>query len=195
MLKQSLALIGLTLSLGANAATIVDHSNGGDVSGIGYSNSGGTTWTVWDDFSLGTDADISGIRYFTNRTITFTNDYTLQIGSAVGLSDVFSAVISNTSATQTIYNDYSTVDASIAGLNLSAGTYWLTFNGVDGLWGSSTVIGDSLIQTLNGDQIIRANAASSFLLTGSVSAVPIPAAAWLFGSALLGLGVIKRKKA
>jgi hypothetical protein len=27
------------------------------------------------------------------------------------------------------------------------------------------------------------------------SEVPIPAAAWLFGSALLGLGVIKRKKA
>ncbi len=31
--------------------------------------------------------------------------------------------------------------------------------------------------------------------TAGVSAVPIPAAAWLFGSALLGLGVVKRKKA
>ncbi len=30
---------------------------------------------------------------------------------------------------------------------------------------------------------------------GGVSAVPIPAAAWLFGSALLGLGVVKRRKA
>jgi hypothetical protein len=29
----------------------------------------------------------------------------------------------------------------------------------------------------------------------SVAAVPLPAAAWLFGSALLGLGVIKRRKA
>ena len=29
----------------------------------------------------------------------------------------------------------------------------------------------------------------------SVASVPLPAAAWLFGSALLGLGVIKRKKA
>jgi len=26
------------------------------------------------------------------------------------------------------------------------------------------------------------------------SAVPVPAAAWLFGSALLGLGVVRRKK-
>jgi hypothetical protein len=30
---------------------------------------------------------------------------------------------------------------------------------------------------------------------GSVSAVPLPAAAWLFGSALLGLGLVRRKKA
>ena len=27
-----------------------------------------------------------------------------------------------------------------------------------------------------------------------VSAVPVPAAAWLFGSALLGLGVVRRKR-
>jgi hypothetical protein len=34
-----------------------------------------------------------------------------------------------------------------------------------------------------------------YIVSGSVSTVPIPAAAWLFGSALLGLGVLKRKKA
>jgi hypothetical protein len=32
-------------------------------------------------------------------------------------------------------------------------------------------------------------------IEASVSTVPIPAAAWLFGSALLGLGAVKRKKA
>ena len=31
-------------------------------------------------------------------------------------------------------------------------------------------------------------------LTASASVVPLPAAAWLFGSALLGLGALKRKK-
>ena len=31
-------------------------------------------------------------------------------------------------------------------------------------------------------------------IRGQVQVVPLPAAAWLFGSALLGLGVIKRKK-
>ena len=30
-------------------------------------------------------------------------------------------------------------------------------------------------------------------LTGSVSAIPVPAAAWLFGSAIMGLGLVRRK--
>jgi hypothetical protein len=38
------------------------------------------------------------------------------------------------------------------------------------------------------DQTIRA------VVSGSVSAVPIPAAAWLFGSALAGLGWLRRKQ-
>ena len=33
------------------------------------------------------------------------------------------------------------------------------------------------------------------LRNGDVGVVPIPAAAWLFGSALLGLGIVKRKRA
>lgn len=36
---------------------------------------------------------------------------------------------------------------------------------------------------------------SGFTVANSISSVPIPAAAWLFGSALLGLGALKRKKA
>lgn len=39
------------------------------------------------------------------------------------------------------------------------------------------------------------NSSGTFAIVTDVSAVPLPAAAWLFGSALLGLGVIKRKKA
>jgi hypothetical protein len=34
----------------------------------------------------------------------------------------------------------------------------------------------------------------NYTVSLEVTAVPIPAAAWLFGSALLGLGVVKRKK-
>jgi hypothetical protein len=37
-------------------------------------------------------------------------------------------------------------------------------------------------------------ASDGIFLEGTVSAVPVPAAAWLFGSALIGLAGIKRKK-
>jgi hypothetical protein len=60
------------------------------------------------------------------------------------------------------------VSATFAGLGLTSGTYEWT-------WGSD---------------------ASADSLTLNVSSVPLPAAAWLFGSALLGLvGVAKRKRA
>lgn len=56
--------------------------------------------------------------------------------------------------------------------------------------------GDNLItfSVLNDDN--GGDNPMGFLVTGStVNAVPVPAAAWLFGSALLGLAGVKRKKA
>ncbi|MCX2983384.1 hypothetical protein EYC98_21195 [Halieaceae bacterium IMCC14734] len=42
---------------------------------------------------------------------------------------------------------------------------------------------------------IGTNASAWAVADGDIGAVPIPAAAWLFGSALMGLGALKRKKA
>ena len=61
----------------------------------------------------------------------------------------------------------------------------------DGLLSYSVAVGDSANVT---DQAVDAGGlAATSSLTPNV--VPVPAAAWLFGSALLGLGVIKRRKA
>lgn len=48
-----------------------------------------------------------------------------------------------------------------------------------------------------GDALVGINSAflGNVTVTYTYSEVPLPAAAWLFGSALLGLGVIKRRKA
>ena len=54
--------------------------------------------------------------------------------------------------------------------------------------GGEVLCGDVLC---TGNEWLEARAISA----GSISAVPIPAAAWLFGSALLGLGLVKRRKA
>jgi hypothetical protein len=44
------------------------------------------------------------------------------------------------------------------------------------------------------NQTIEGNTEFSYLTTGTISAVPVPAAAWLFGSALAGLGWLRRKQ-
>jgi hypothetical protein len=57
----------------------------------------------------------------------------------------------------------------------------------------SLVIGSDV----NGSSEISGNIATGtgrFVTSGAVSAVPIPAAVWLFGSALAGLGWMRRKK-
>jgi hypothetical protein len=49
---------------------------------------------------------------------------------------------------------------------------------------------DCSVMSCEADFILR----SRTIVSGSVSAVPIPAAAWLFGSALAGLGWLRRKQ-
>jgi hypothetical protein len=53
-------------------------------------------------------------------------------------------------------------------------------------------IGNTAFLSMEMEDGVSFTSGSGVLLT---SVVPIPAAAWLFGSALLGLGVVKRKKA
>ena len=96
------ALFALTMAAfaPAQATVIVDHSYGGIVNGTYWSNSGSTGFSVWDDFTLNSAASINAITYFTNNTSTGQGNYSLSIGTAAGLSDVFSATIANASATR-----------------------------------------------------------------------------------------------
>ncbi len=57
-------------------------------------------------------------------------------------------------------------------------------------------LGDG-VSVINVDGVIKESVSGYevWLMSGTISSVPLPAAAWLFGSALLGLGALKRKKA
>jgi hypothetical protein len=63
---------------------------------------------------------------------------------------------------------------------------------------SATIIGGSLVGLSTGTFVSTFSSGGvSDTITvrvGQVSPVPIPATAWLFGTALLGLGAMKRKK-
>jgi hypothetical protein len=69
-----------------------------------------------------------------------------------------------------------------------AAAYELNLSSTSGSWDVST------LNWSDGDGKISSLSQFSFW-SKELSPVPIPAAAWLFGSALLGLGVVKRKRA
>jgi hypothetical protein len=196
-LKTAGQVVLLAMSMAAiapaHASVIVDHSNGGLVNGSGWTNMGGKDWTVWDDFTLDKAATVTGITYYSYPLANITTAYTLQIGTAAGLSDVFSASIDNAAVKQTMGNYGSVFNASFAPITLDAGTYWLTFNSYGNLYGSAAAAGGNLTQIGYGNSYVRDGTASVFSLSGELHAVPEPGSLALL-SIGLGLGALTARR-
>jgi hypothetical protein len=200
MLKQTLALVALTLSLSVQAAVVYSNGNAPFESATYYSD----YYTVYDNFVLSDDAHITGIEWLGGETQAanyIDTEYFIYDGapgnSSVVASGTVSASRASTGGSFAGYNIYSFAISDLS-IELGAGSYYLGLsqNAGDarssGWFGASnSPLAGNLYQqsfsTLSGpfDQDVN------FRL---VSRVPVPAAAWLFSSALIGLAGIKRKK-
>ena len=167
------ATFALAFSAGvASAATI---SIGSEVGFIGtYTPTGGTGL-----------ADATGLTFGGGTVIIGSDDFAGQVGGSVTLNDLsltgvtadpFFTMAGGLSFTITGFTlDLQTENA----LNWTATGFW-SLAGFDDTAGIFVFTGDSL------------NDVFTYSTAGSV--VPVPAAVWLFGSALLGLGAMRRRK-
>jgi hypothetical protein len=167
MLKQALALVGLTLSLTANAASIT-YSEEGVVTAIGALDIGGITYNV--DFNEPAEYDTYGGDYeYFNGDDNGALAALLAINAALSQEGNVSLNSEGDGFSSAIYIVYNAAGAgSLGGI----------FGGESGgeNWGETTIEYDG----------------QNRVAFSQVSEVPIPAAAWLFGSALIGLVGKKR---
>ena len=119
-------------------------------------------------------------------------------GSAIG-TDVLD--LSATVLPDTFTNDNNFIDFDFSGVGLIVGqTYTAAVTASDSSialqYTSNNPYASGQLYDSRNDDLLGCDAGGCDLdFSVTPSAVPVPAAVWLFGSALLGLGVVKRRKA
>ena len=202
MLKQTLALVGLTLSLSANAAIVDNGTITTDTAtGLDWLDLTETNGRSYYDISSKLDAgeEFAGWRYATGIEV---QDLWKNLGMAYGTnrailtSDVvqYASFIRAVNLLGNTFNEFdSAYDYGVAG---NTGDTW-SYQGIQyvNAAGMSHVAGRSeTVEWREGTGNLRNGAyvhVGSYLV--APSAVPVPAAAWLFGTALLGLVGVKRR--
>lgn len=173
----------------------------------------GDSW-VLDSDQTGSAATLTGTQSVQAGSATMGLNYNLAGSSTAGGILFDSGAI----AIDANGTPYDTVDASVSNLNFDSTGTWqtLSIGGIDmsggtvnadgtitiafnGLWSGLLPLGyaDSAVAAslASGEITVFGNSAL-YLLEGelTLTAVPVSAAAWLFGSALIGLAGIRRKK-
>jgi hypothetical protein len=209
-MKKIVAVTGLLfLAVSVNAMAAVLHESGSpDYKGdrCDAENCGGTMeWTIMDDFTANDTWTITGFTFRSWDVTSLNNagieDYLSTTWSIWGEDPLISGpIMSGASVAQVNALGSDEYEFVIDGLNLSldAGTYYL---GHHHDFSSELFFKTMLVsaptpggyyQTDGGDNFFSVTGDVSHQIRGS--AVPIPAAVWLFGSALAGLGWMRRRK-
>ena len=199
MINKTLTLVGLTLSLTANAA-IVDMGNitRDTATGLDWLDLTETNGRSFNDISskLGASQEFDGWRYATADEVqTLWNNLGMPSGTydSVQQTDIqqYQDFITASNLLGSTYNQYNSVvfDYGMSGMSENSNG-----SGQRYLFGMTHYIGNTNTSTINRavDESRVAGWSGSYLV--QPAAVPVPAAAWLFGSALVGLAGIGRKR-
>ena len=191
MLKKMLTTLALTLSysIGSNAAVIVD-------TGPGPSSQGG--WSLYSgqwlaaEFTLDQQFTLTDVKGWIGGDVGTATVAIYTDGGSIPGSELFSSGFSAVSAG----GDWS--GASGQTWLLGPGIYWVAFEVRDGDnfdgWMSQPVsspLSDYAFTSV--DNWINNDGMDFGVQISGVASVPVPAAAWLSGSALLGLVGVRRK--
>jgi len=212
-----LASIGIVLMLSAtvNAATIIDT---GLISCDDNRCGGATLSSVlnpedkWSArFSLNSNTTITDMNVWIGAFWNLNKTFTMALyGDNITSPDVTNEIFSqDVSVTDKVFEDSMNNQwqgLSNINLNLSAGNYWLSLelrdgNDYDGYiptgeFGALNAVGAyAFYNPSNGVWVEDPTSDFAFQIAGNVSAVPVPAAVWLFGSGLIGLIGFARRKA
>jgi hypothetical protein len=181
ILRFTLCFITLSFCLNANTATL--HVSGGQLTGALGVEVNGSLYDV--SFMEGSCNSL-----YANCTNFLFSDadsaedaaYALQHQVVTGVYDNSPELIAGIEATTagSIWTPYKTVGTDVYFIYTHSGA-----TGADNLLGAST---------FNRATDLSTQTPYTYAVWSVASPVPVPAAAWLFGSALLGLGAIKRKR-
>ncbi len=186
MLKKTLALVCLTLSLTANAATVYTYTGLEFTSVTGdFDTSDFITATLNLDDALAanlTDVDLTTLAGF-SLTMSAGHISIANTGSGVTLSE---AEVTTDALGNIV--EWGLLLRVAVGATQESNILTRHFPGYN-----SDLVKDSLtIGAPRGSELGRGNVTPAG--TWAVATVPVPAAAWLLGSALIGLAGLKRRK-
>ena len=199
-------LIAGLFSVSAHAAVLFENAYNIGLGGNNHFSFNGDSTIGAENFALAADSTIETISFtaHTNSALPSSIDWWIYDDSApLAGNTIFSG--STSSYTSVVIAPYDTggirdYSIDVGELGLVSGNYWVGFspNGIDGNIHWSLGTGDSL-SALNQSGSWTTpypGGAMVFRIDGQfdTSEVPVPAAAWLFGSALAGLGVLRKKK-
>ena len=190
-----------TASAGIIFESVDDINDAGDISTLGWCSSCDGRYQAFDTFTLGSDKSVTGFSVSVYTPSGYwPNDVTFSIWTIGGINtlgvEIFNQTISHTAFDETVLNSNVSVVRTddVVGLNLLAGSYFLSFYNPEMLAinGYSSGLGNFI--QINGSDVLTEDDRLGFVLYNDAVNVPEPSTLAIFALGMIGLASRRFKK-